>query len=74
MNNSHEKRRVALGKPAKIQNSSMDAKYQADDQMDTEGRRMGEQAFEDLTDKQNDEVSHSSHIIQPSHSSGWETS
>lgn len=61
MNKSHEKRRVALGKPAKMVNSSMDAKYKADDQVGQDGKMMGEQAFSDLTDKQNDEVSYMRH-------------
>ena len=50
MNKSHERRRVALGKPAKMVNSSMDAKYRTDDQVASDGRMMGEQAISDLTD------------------------
>jgi hypothetical protein len=67
MNKSHEKRRVALGKPAKMVNSSMDAKYKADDQVGQDGRMLGEQAFSDLTDKQNDEVSNMRHDFFVSH-------
>lgn len=57
MNKSHEKRRVALGKPAKMQNSSMEAKYANDEQTGADGVRMGDRAFDDLTDRQNEEVS-----------------
>lgn len=56
MNRNHEKRRVANGKPAKMINSSMDARYKADEQTGADGHLIGDQAFEDLTDKQNDEV------------------
>ena len=56
-NRAKEKQRVAHGKPAKIHNSSLAAKYKSDqDQTDSDGRVLGEQAFADLTDKQNDEV------------------
>ena len=48
---------MAHGKPAKIQNSSMRSRYEADNQLDDNGRPMGEQAFADMTDRQNDEVS-----------------
>lgn len=58
MNKAKEKQRVRHGKPAKMINSSMDAKYAADiDNVDDQGQVLGGQAFEDLTDRQNDEVS-----------------
>ena len=57
LNKLKEKQRIASGKPAKIQNSSMRSRYEADTQVDNEGRLLGEQAFSDLTDRQNDEVS-----------------
>ncbi len=57
MNKMKEKQRVAHGKPGKIQNSSMRSKYEADNQqVDQQGRLLGEQAFADLTDRENDEV------------------
>lgn len=46
------------GKPAKLYNSSMDKKYAAgpENEVDSHGRRLGDQAFSDMTDKENDEV------------------
>jgi hypothetical protein len=57
MNKRKEKQRVTNGKPAKLVDSSMHRVYQAafDDAV-TEGYRLGDQAFSDLTDVQNDEV------------------
>jgi len=59
LNNSKEKTRVANGKPAKIHNTSMNLKYTSggSDEVDANGRRLGDQAFEDMTDKENDEAS-----------------
>jgi hypothetical protein len=66
MNKQKEKQRVAHGKPAKIVNSSMDERYRSDqDQVDSEGRALGEQAFDDLTDRQNDEVFMVEHSLIP---------
>jgi hypothetical protein len=57
MNKHKEKQRVAHGKPAKIIDTSMHKVYQAapDDEV-AGGYRLGDQAFLDLTDVQNDEV------------------
>lgn len=57
MNKRKEAERVAHGKPAKIHNSSLNAKFsQADEtQVDANGNPLGQQAFLDLTDQQNDE-------------------
>ncbi|TXT07424.1 hypothetical protein VHUM_03144 [Vanrija humicola] len=57
LNRQKEKTRVAHGKPAKIANSSMDKHYKAasNDQVDSEGNRLGQQAFADMTDRENDE-------------------
>ena len=59
MNNSKEKTRVANGKPAKLSNNSMAARYEAGSiELDSQtGHRLGDQAFADMTDKENDEVS-----------------
>lgn len=49
---------MANGKPAKLVDTSNDARYTAGEiTLDTQGRRLGDQAFLDMTDKQNDEVS-----------------
>lgn len=57
MNKRKEKQRVANGKPAKLVDSSMAKVYQAGPSEKTEnGYRLGDQAFDDLTDVQNDEV------------------
>lgn len=53
LNKRQERRRVANGKPAKIHDHSMDERY-TDASADNEVR-MGDNAFADLTDKQNDE-------------------
>lgn len=59
MNVAKEKTRVRNGKPAKLYNSSMDKKYAAGpaDEVDSNGNRLGDQAFSDMTDRENDEVS-----------------
>lgn len=65
LNKQKEKERVANGKPAKIQDLSMNSKYEArqdyqaspGEDGETEGPRLGDNAFADLTDRQNDEVS-----------------
>ena len=58
-NHHKEKVRVRNGKPAKLYNSSMAKEYAAGpaDEVDANGNRLGDQAFSDLTDKENDEVS-----------------
>lgn len=53
MNRMQEGRRVAHGKPAKIHDHSMEERY-TDMSADNDGR-VGEFAFADLTDRQNDE-------------------
>lgn len=53
MNKMQEKRRVAHGKSAKIHDHSMDERY-TDMNADNDGH-VGDFAFADLTDKQNDE-------------------
>ncbi|KAI0189512.1 MFS transporter [Xylaria flabelliformis] len=66
LNKLQERRRVANGKPAKIKDTSMSNKYQdleADESSDgvltEEGaaarRRIGQNAFADMTDRENDE-------------------
>lgn len=50
MNRRKEKVRVANGKPAKIQDMSMEKTYRQG-----EDTQLGQHAFEDLTDRQNDE-------------------
>ncbi|KAI5451305.1 hypothetical protein NCC49_001900 [Naganishia albida] len=63
LNKQKEKERVANGKPAKIQDLSMNSKYEArqdyqaspGEDGETEGPRLGDNAFADLTDRQNDE-------------------
>jgi MFS family permease len=50
MNKRKEKQRVANGKPAKIANASMEKEYRR-----TADGVLGQQAFDDLTDLQNDE-------------------
>lgn len=59
MNNAKEKIRVSHGKPAKLYNSSMAKEYTAGPagEVDSNGNRLGDQAFADMTDKENDEVS-----------------
>jgi hypothetical protein len=52
LNARKEKQRVANGKPAKIADTSMDLKYS---QEDADGEKLGENAFLDMTDKDNDE-------------------
>ncbi|RSH89802.1 hypothetical protein EHS25_001788 [Saitozyma podzolica] len=60
MNRHKEKQRVAHGKPAKIIDSSMHKVYQAAPDAEIEGGfRLGDQAFLDLTDGQNDEFVYS---------------
>jgi hypothetical protein len=61
LNKLKEKERVCNGKPAKLVDRSMNAKYvQADydesGQKGANGPQLGSQAFLDLTDRQNDEV------------------
>ncbi|RSH80850.1 hypothetical protein EHS25_007019 [Saitozyma podzolica] len=60
MNKHKEKQRVAHGKPAKIIDTSMHKVYRAapDDEV-AAGYRLGDQAFMDLTDVQNDEFVYS---------------
>lgn len=53
LNQSHRKHRVAHGKPAKIHDHSMDKKYVSVDADNDVS--IGNNAFADLTDKQNDE-------------------
>lgn len=73
LNKQKEKERVANGKPAKIQDLSMNSKYEArqiyqaspGEDGETEGPRLGDNAFADLTDRQNDEVSDSSCVCAP---------
>lgn len=56
LNKRKEKERVAHGKPAKILDTSLDKKYvQHDELVDANGNPLGQQAFLDLTDGQNDE-------------------
>jgi len=50
LNKRKEKERVANGKPAKIANASMEKEYRQ-----TADGQLGQQAFADLTDRQNDE-------------------
>lgn len=62
LNKRKEAERVRNGKPAKLVDRSMDAKYVQADVSETGeegagGVHLGDQAFLDLTDKQNDEVS-----------------
>ncbi|KAJ9099725.1 hypothetical protein QFC20_005603 [Naganishia adeliensis] len=52
MNKQKEKERVANGKPAKLTDRSMDRTYAAGDATEV----LGQNAFLDLTDKENDEV------------------
>ncbi|GFZ50389.1 hypothetical protein JCM24511_08146 [Saitozyma sp. JCM 24511] len=60
MNRHKEKQRVAHGKPAKIIDTSMHKVYQAAPDAEVEGGcRLGDQAFLDLTDGQNDEFVYS---------------
>jgi hypothetical protein len=61
LNKLKEKERVRNGKPAKLVDRSMNAKYvQADSdesgQKGANGPQLGGQAFLDLTDRENDEV------------------
>lgn len=58
MNHHKEKVRVRNGKPAKLYNASMAKEYAAGptDEVDANGQQLGDQAFSDLTDKENDEV------------------
>lgn len=58
MNIAKEKTRVNNGKPAKLYNSSMAKAYAAGpaDEVDANGNRLGDNAFSDMTDRQNDEV------------------
>lgn len=62
LNKRKERIRVANGKPAKLVDRSMDAKYSAQVELQEGeegygGVRLGDQAFMDLTDHKNDEVS-----------------
>lgn len=52
MNKRKETERVANGKPAKLTDRSMDRTYAAGDATEL----LGQNAFLDLTDKENDEV------------------
>lgn len=52
MNKRKEKQRVAHGKPAKLTDRSMERTYEAGDAADV----LGQNAFLDMTDKENDEV------------------
>ena len=61
LNKRKEKVRVANGKPAKLVDRSMDAKYSAQVELKEGeegygGVRLGDQAFLDMTDHKNDEV------------------
>ncbi|KAF6810629.1 transporter C460.05-like protein 1 [Colletotrichum sojae] len=56
LNKMQERRRVANGKPRKIKDLSMEREYVDARQEDSEtGAQLGENAFLDLTDRQNDE-------------------
>lgn len=59
LNKLKERERVRNGKPAKLTDRSMAAKYAsgegADGEKGTGGVLLGEQAFTDITDRQNDE-------------------
>lgn len=64
LNKLQERKRVANGKPQKIKDKSMQDDFQDDDEQQTSGdfgetppayTRIGDQAFLDLTDRQNDE-------------------
>ena len=57
LNKRQERRRVANGKPAKLHDLSMEHHYTsgAPEADGTTGPRLGENAFKDLTDTQNDE-------------------
>jgi MFS family permease len=60
LNKLKEKERVRNGKPAKLVDRSMNAKYVSGDvdengEMGAGGAHLGDQAFADLTDRQNDE-------------------
>lgn len=57
MNKRKEKQRVANGKPAKLVDTSMHKAYAAAPNDAIGEYRLGDQAFMDLTDVQNDEVS-----------------
>jgi hypothetical protein len=57
MNKRKEKQRVANGKPAKLVDTSMQKAYAAAPNDAIGEYRLGDQAFMDLTDVQNDEVS-----------------
>lgn len=53
LNKMQERKRVRNGKPAKIHDSSMEHRYVA--ASDNDGVQLGENAFLDMTDTQNDE-------------------
>ncbi|KAE9961404.1 hypothetical protein BLS_002173 [Venturia inaequalis] len=55
LNKMQQERRVANGKPAVIHDNSMDNMYLA---VEEGGERLGESAFLDLTDRQNDEFTY----------------
>lgn len=55
LNKRQERKRVRNGKPAKIHDASMDHRYVDANQENESGHQLGEDAFNDLTDGQNDE-------------------
>jgi hypothetical protein len=55
LNKLHQKSRVAAGKQAVLQDHSMESKYVAMNEGNEEGARIGDNAFLDLTDRENDE-------------------
>ncbi|CAI6099476.1 hypothetical protein V2G26_013071 [Clonostachys chloroleuca] len=56
LNKMQERKRVANGKPAKLHDSSMEHRYVSTHNQDGEnGPQLGANAFDDLTDSQNDE-------------------
>lgn len=70
LNKRKEKVRVANGKPAKLVDRSMDAKYSAQVELKEGeegygGVRLGDQAFLDLTDHKNDEVRSEIRLMRP---------
>ncbi|KAL4940560.1 hypothetical protein BDV06DRAFT_224003 [Aspergillus oleicola] len=55
LNKQHEKRRVAMGKSAKIIDRSMQAVGETEVSKDEEGQATGDNAFKDLTDFENED-------------------
>ncbi|KAL2410373.1 putative transporter [Exophiala dermatitidis] len=59
LNKLHAKSRVRNGKAAVIKDHSMEDKYvPMDEEVDENGHKLGEKAFLDLTDRQNDEFTY----------------